>query len=270
MNESQSSPTNVPKGGLSPDFNLGQRIEDLQVEEGSTDLPKSVEAADDLYKKLNTDSKTGLHNEGGFRDNLARKIDALEEGDEAICYISDLDGFKGFNDLYGHDAGDELLVMVAEVFKATFKRDTDVIARGDRENTNSQNIARLCGDEFATLTITKSRDDIGNVRMLSSEESIKHQSEAVNIILQEKLAKSKYAGAKVSLSVGAAVYKNGDTAESLFARADLKMFEVKYKGKMDRITPEDVERLQDIIPYVESLGARVETWLKRAAFPEAA
>lgn len=227
--------------------------------------PLEAENAD-LRHELATDYKTGLLNERAYKENLAQTIDTRKPGDVITVYVSDIDGFKGVNDTLGHDAGDELLDVVGQAFRATFKRETDTVARGSREQPESNSIARLGGDENAVTTVEHS-DPVGDEhRVTDPEDAAKQQAERVNQELQKLLQGTKFESFPLRLSVGFSQYEEGDTAETLFAKADLAMFEVKCQGKIDKITEEDKEYLREVIPFMESKGARVESWLKIAVF----
>lgn len=82
------------------------------------------------------DPLTGLPNRAAAFGRLSAAR-AAGDGRIGLCYL-DLDGFKGVNDRYGHDAGDELLVAVAERI-GQVARDSDALA------------ARIGGDEFIVL-----------------------------------------------------------------------------------------------------------------------
>lgn len=81
------------------------------------------------------DPLTGLRNRRGFALDLHRAANG--PGEELAVVYLDLDGFKAVNDAEGHDAGDAVLLAVAEALRAAI-RDTDVAAR-------------LGGDEFVVL-----------------------------------------------------------------------------------------------------------------------
>jgi len=92
--------------------------------------------SDQLRHQAMHDPLTGLPNRAAAFDRLSAAL-AASGGRIGLCYL-DLDGFKGINDRYGHDAGDELLVTVAERI-ATVAGDADALA------------ARIGGDEFIVL-----------------------------------------------------------------------------------------------------------------------
>ena len=90
-----------------------------------------------LRHQATHDPLTGLPNRAAAFGRLSAVLAAGGDSRIGLCYL-DLDGFKGVNDRYGHDAGDELLVRVAER-----------IGRVAREHRAIA--ARIGGDEFVVL-----------------------------------------------------------------------------------------------------------------------
>jgi diguanylate cyclase len=79
------------------------------------DLRSRTESADRIHQLSFNDTMTGLPNRIAFNERLA--FDAAESHEKAhklAAFSIDLDGFKDINDLYGHGAGDLLLIEVAE------------------------------------------------------------------------------------------------------------------------------------------------------------
>jgi diguanylate cyclase (GGDEF)-like protein len=153
------------------------------------------------------DDLTGLAN----RRSYIREFDeALERtrrtGGNIALLVIDLNGFKAINDTLGHHGGDELLQEVASRFRSRLRSD-DVLAR-------------VGGDEFAVIMEgSLSRGAVENViEML--HESLK---KPLAIRGQTKVA---------SASIGAAFYPDdGDDHDSLYALADLNMYQVKAAGR---------------------------------------
>ncbi len=85
-----------------------------------------------------TDALTGLGNRRALIDGLAEGIDAATSAEPLVLALYDLDGFKGYNDTFGHLAGDALLVRAAERLVGA----VEGIGRA----------YRMGGDEFCTLT----------------------------------------------------------------------------------------------------------------------
>lgn len=254
----------------------------------TVEMGRAINAANALFDRLQTgehqvatlqheidhDSKTGLLSEKKFHDELDAAIETCEPDATITVWVIDLNGFKGINDALGHNEGDQLLEIAGGAISRGFRRESDVIAHGQREHDPDQGIARLGGDEYAIFSkdTPKEGAELPN-RVLSPETSANIQADRINGYLQEAIVGTKFEGHPISISIGAAaVNKDIPIADKpgieAFARADAAMYEMKYRGKIDQITPGDKERLQEIIPFLESKGARIETWLKDAAYAQ--
>jgi diguanylate cyclase (GGDEF)-like protein len=91
-----------------------------------------------------TDPLTGLGNRRAFKQHLEEVLQTVTVEDELMVAMFDLDGFKLYNDTFGHSAGDALLIRLAGALQATV---------GDAGTTY-----RLGGDEFCILARTTDRD----------------------------------------------------------------------------------------------------------------
>jgi diguanylate cyclase (GGDEF)-like protein/PAS domain S-box-containing protein len=131
----QNSVTGVFDEQGSLEYAIGM-VEDI------TDRKKSEQALRDSQMRLESlayyDTLTELPNRRLFADHIQQEMAVAERRDTllAVCYL-DLDGFKPINDRLGHEAGDRLLVSVAERLRSALRK----------EDT----IARWGGDEFALL-----------------------------------------------------------------------------------------------------------------------
>jgi diguanylate cyclase (GGDEF)-like protein len=116
-------------------------------------LVKDLEAArEQLQYQAWHDPLTGLANRPLFADRLHR---ALAEPDASVAVMfCDLDDFKNVNDELGHEAGDQLLQLVAERLRGCV-RPTDTVAR-------------LGGDEFAVLLREQTRADLTAKRIVAA------------------------------------------------------------------------------------------------------
>jgi diguanylate cyclase (GGDEF)-like protein len=91
-----------------------------------------------LEHQASTDALTGLYNHRAFHDTLRREVmRASAEHDTVALVMLDIDDFKKVNDVYGHGVGDQLLLQVADVLRASV-RSTDVVCR-------------IGGEEFAVI-----------------------------------------------------------------------------------------------------------------------
>ncbi len=85
---------------------------------------------DQLKLLAATDGLTGLTNRRGFDAALETELARCRRSGEPLSLLLvDVDRFKAYNDLYGHQAGDEVLKRVAECLKAALRRPGDVAAR---------------------------------------------------------------------------------------------------------------------------------------------
>lgn len=123
----------------------------------------------------------------------------------ALLFI-DLDGFKEVNDRFGHDAGDELLIKLADILKDTVRK--------------SDTVARFGGDEFVILlTGLLSRDDAAIV----AQKILYQFSQPVTLSVGP---------VQVGASIGIAIYpEDGTDSAKLLKVADSLMYRIKQQGK---------------------------------------
>jgi len=164
----------------------------------------------------NHDILTGLPNRRAFMDRLKEFMAPTPDGGVGLLFI-DLDKFKEVNDTLGHDAGDALLVQVAEALH-------QVLREGDC-------VARLGGDEFAFLlkgpqaTLRRSARAIGQ-RILAG---LQIRVPAPNGVIQ------------VGCTVGIALApEDAVDAQELMSRADQLMYAGKKRGRNRLIEMSDV------------------------------
>lgn len=164
----------------------------------TADLARDLARQANAYKDLAyTDTLSGLPNRRAFEDRAARLRDCADAKPLAFLMI-DLDGFKPVNDSEGHEAGDQVLAVMART-----------IAGGLREGDF---VARLGGDEFAALL---PRTDLAEAEALA-----------------ERLrARVQDAGSDTSVtaSIGVAMLEN-DVRRALL-RADGALYEAKNSGR---------------------------------------
>jgi len=100
----------------------------------------------DLLEQVRTDPLTGLSNRGRMQVDLEEECERATGEQPAMLYLFDLNGFKRYNDTFGHPAGDELLVRLGGAL---------------REAAGEDGVAyRIGGDEFCLLlTCGKDRFD---------------------------------------------------------------------------------------------------------------
>ncbi|MDK1287237.1 EAL domain-containing protein [Pseudoalteromonas umbrosa] len=153
------------------------------------------------------DTLTGLANRTFFRMQLRKSMALASRGHYAFAlFYFDLDEFKRINDTLGHDAGDRLLVEVADRLKQRLRA----------EDT----IARLGGDEFAVL--------LSGISTRDNAMDVAHT-------IQKTLGQPILLGNNeviVSASIGITLAPfDSQEEEQLLKHADLAMYEAKAKGR---------------------------------------
>lgn len=84
----------------------------------------------ELNERAIRDSLTGLYNRRYMDDMISRIIDQCSRNDMKLGFImADIDFFKNYNDTYGHQAGDEVLLMFSKMLESNIKRKSDFIFR---------------------------------------------------------------------------------------------------------------------------------------------
>jgi len=135
------------------------------------------------------DELTGLLNRGGWGAAVKRKKKYLESDSSPLSVFTfDLDGLKVINDTLGHFKGDELLKDTAECLLSSI-RESDVVAR-------------LGGDEFAILAVKCGLN------------------EADRIFQRLRQA---FFDKKISVSIGHAIRRSGESLNDTINRADMDM-----------------------------------------------
>jgi diguanylate cyclase (GGDEF)-like protein len=168
---------------------------------------RSVEQASRRWREIaRHDPLTGIANRKAFTE-LAGAILMRAGGDEqsGAVLMLDLDGFKPINDRFGHPAGDQILIALAERLEVT-ARATDVVAR-------------LGGNEFAILC-----------PLLHRKEDIAQFCERLVATVVD-IPDDDFAGCKLGVSIGIAVYpEDGYDLKHLTALADRAMYAAKRAG----------------------------------------
>jgi len=152
----------------------------------------------------NQDALTGLSNRRNFETQIDLEISRqLRYGGFFSLAIIDLDNFKQVNDLQGHQAGDEVLRIFAEILRdCTRQADT---------------IVRLGGDEFAIL--------MPNTRKIESNLLCQKLNEEIR-------CKMSSAGFAITSSIGIATFEHAPESRSkALQMADKAMYEAKNQGK---------------------------------------
>jgi diguanylate cyclase (GGDEF)-like protein len=194
---------------LRPDGELPERL--TGVAALAATAIQNGQLVDKLRHKASHDALTGLLNRVGFRQCIDRLLDSARPGQAQLGLLFvDLDDFKQVNDLYGHDAGDELIRKAALRLEASARA-------GD-------GVARLGGDEFAMILA----DVSGQAQLRSAAARVR--AAFIEPFMLGDVATS------VGASVGGGIWPgDGRTVNELIRHADAAMYEDKAKGRSSPI-----------------------------------
>jgi diguanylate cyclase (GGDEF)-like protein/PAS domain S-box-containing protein len=153
------------------------------------------------------DALTGLPNRSLFRDRLEHAVAGRSPHADArlVMLFLDLDEFKAVNDSLGHEAGDQLLQVVAQRLREEIRA--------------ADTVARFGGDEFAILMehVATPAEAIAIVNRI-------HVALRRPLLLQGRIM-------SMSASIGVAYAEPGEDVDTLLRNADVAMYEAKDAGK---------------------------------------
>ena len=158
-----------------------------------------------LEEESNIDILTKAFNRRALEQYLQKICSKEQFNSELHLLMLDIDDFKSINDNYGHIAGDKILIFIAHLLM-------QMLRDGDK-------VFRYGGEEFV---IVLNRIDSEACKQIARR--ILEKISANSLIYKNDTI-------KVTVSIGATKYLQGDTPESLIARADAALYEAKENGK---------------------------------------
>jgi len=188
--------------------NRRQLLLEQLVEQRTSELKQALEQVESISR---TDALTGVYNRGFFEESLKLQWDAAVASSTHISVIMiDIDRFKQYNDLYGHQMGDDCLRKVASRLHDELMRKQDLIAR-------------YGGEEFVVLlpdTHAQAAYQVAErIRTGILDMQLQHgDSDVADFI---------------TISAGCATASPGqiDSASQLIERADQALYKAKREGR---------------------------------------
>jgi len=177
-----------------------------------TDITQEAHREEHLAVHAQIDGLTHVYNSGTVRRLLSDTMTDFSEDNLGAFLILDIDNFKKFNDIYGHQVGDLVLRIVARVLKEQL-RVNDVIGR-------------LGGDEFCAYL-----PGLSSIGFLST------LCERLNKGVTETAA-AEGVEAPVTISIGATMLHTFDDFLTAYDRADQALYEAKEKGRNGYVAKE--------------------------------
>jgi diguanylate cyclase len=167
-------------------------------------------------EQAETDGLTGIANRKRFDLTIREATHAAAAGGEALTLLMvDIDHSKRFNDTHGHQVGDQVLRLVARTL-------TDCVRQGDLP-------ARYGGEEFAVLlpktTLPVARPIAERIRTTLAARKIVRRNTGEGL-------------GGITISIGAALFRPGETPGALIERADSALYAAKRQGR-NRLVVED-------------------------------
>ena len=167
------------------------------------------EHIEELEELVNKDGLTKVFNHRYFQDKLKNEVEIASKNKEKVSMIFfDIDYFKNYNDLYGHQNGDKVLERIGEIVNK-LRREQDTVAR-------------YGGEEFAIIMPSTDQEEAmkiaDNLRKVIEEESFYGEENQPN--------------GKITVSVGVSVYPDKAKNEiELIKSSDDALYRAKFFNK---------------------------------------
>jgi len=193
------------KASISPIF------DDTGAKKGYTAIRQDITDRKKIELISITDGLTNIFNRRHFNEMLPKAVNSAKRQDELIAFlIMDIDHFKQYNDTYGHQMGDDVLVKVAKCIKDSLLRSDDLCFR-------------LGGEEFGVIYRAETKN-----KAISFADSIRQNIEDLNIE-HSKNTVSPY----VTMSMGLVCRNANDVVseDELYKESDDLLYKAKESGR---------------------------------------
>ncbi|MGL1933233.1 MAG: diguanylate cyclase [Desulfotalea sp.] len=169
------------------------------------------QANNELAKLSNIDKLTNIYNRRYFDKFMEDQFNIMKRDENFLSLVMcDIDHFKQYNDIYGHQAGDKCLSSIALSISNTLKRPTDIVAR-------------YGGEEFVVVLPGTNSDGALYVANLIQNEiskiNISHKGSSTSSVIT------------LSMGVGTIVPDNDNSVVELIKNADNLLYKAKGKGR---------------------------------------
>ena len=152
-----------------------------------------------------TDSLTSCLNRGAFTARVSTQLARTDLSPSGALLMIDADNFKAINDLFGHDAGDEALTIIARSIRSVLRR--------------GEVVGRMGGEEFAVY--------LPGVDRRGAEMVAERIRRSINLAVFSPDARRR----ELSVSIGGAVFEGAASFSDLFRIADQRLYSAKQKGR---------------------------------------
>lgn len=178
------------------------------------DITSRIIFENELAKAAATDPLTGAANRLQCDRWLKRAIEHAQKNQSPITLIMfDIDDFKHVNDTFGHNAGDDVLVSIADIVRAIVR--------------SSDMFARWGGEEFVILQIDTPIEGTAALAERLRQEIERSPLDPVG---------------KITISLGVAAYEEGESIEAFVKKVDEAMYQAKKAGKNRVVVADENEK----------------------------
>lgn len=185
----------------------------------SEEMDRIRDALHQALKQSNTDTLTGLANRRALDEFFrAAQMTSMEQGEPLSILLLDVDHFKKFNDNFGHQVGDQVLRLISKILRERI-RESDLPARYGGEEL----IIVLPGADLGTSLGLAER-----IRRTISECHITRRTTGEAI-------------SSITVSIGVAQFKLGESIESLIERCDRALYLAKESGRNRTATENELD-----------------------------
>lgn len=190
-------------------FDVGELIARVKVQLKVKSLQDELRTSNEMLKQLsNTDPLTHIYNRRYLMDMLVKEMQRSErKGSQLSLVMIDIDHFKKINDNYGHQAGDQVLIEIADLSKSALR--------------SYDFAARYGGEEFVLTLPETGHDDA-----LLIADRLRRQ-------IQQHTFPDKLRNLKITASMGVATYPVTfiTSVSDLIREADEAMYRAKSAGR---------------------------------------
>jgi len=203
----------LARGGLG---GTSQSVHFVLLGLGGIIMGAVAQRAKRLRLMVGVDHLTGLSQRAPFVERVDEELArARRRGAPLSVAILDLDGFKAFNDTFGHPAGDQALKLTASRLRASVRK--------------SDLVARFGGEEFV-VAFPETAVDQARARV----EHIRTELARIPIPVGREQR-------QVTISAGVGSWPaDGETFDAVLERADTRLYEAKRRGKNQVVAPDSM------------------------------
>lgn len=166
-----------------------------------------------LYAASITDGLTSLYVSRYFRHRIVEEMKSAKRYQRPLCVMMvDIDFFKKVNDTYGHQAGDDVLRVVARCILQTVREGIDIACR-------------YGGEEFAVILPETDKDGAVTV------------AERLRVLIEEQVVSSGGDDIQVTVSIGLSSFpEDSEEIRDLIEKADQALYKAKRSGRNQVVT----------------------------------